>query len=370
MPEYLFPLYNLVIWDICFFLAVAGYLRSHPRYRLISNPRDSQVKYILFFLFFMYTMFTFFGGDNKRYVEFVVSAYKDEVFETFYNKLAGIVTPSVFLWKFFVYVPALYFVHKAIKNFKVNSYVTYLAFILFAMPSYGSTRAILAYSLFVYAASVLENKGWIKIPLTYLLVICCFFFHNSMAIPIGLFLLTPFFKLNKKMLLLSIVLIPVLVGMVSFSIEYLLESDMLVDTYVGTKMESNTDENRRESELAYSSMTGMIFLWMDIVTTIMLLFYCVKALYLKLLPKGMERLVKVCFLLLLFCIIVLVSGIPGRQLLATRYFGMIPFFLYIVAHHISQNKLSSHYIRLLCVALLFLRHNMMFLYSVYNYSLM
>lgn len=321
-------LYNTAIWTITL-------LVSYNKWK--KNPtmqgNGSEGIYLpLFFLFLMSSLFVFAGGDMQRYKEFAESSYLDygyrahEGLEPVYAAIAYFVHGNYYLWQMIVYGGALvltYFTLKRTDN--LNSF-TILAFILFAFPSYGLTRGVLAYSIFLFGLSFFDNQKKLLILLGIAICAVSWYFHSSMILPI---LLLPFIflKITKKRLIFLILFFPVAVLIANNYLDWIFinseqfgqSGDKLL-TYTDADFNSNYNDSFLMNLLAVLTLALVTWIVLEVVR----------------LPDRIDLsysdtiLSRFAFILLYVAFVIRASNIPNNNVIYYRYLTMIPFYIYLI----------------------------------------
>ena len=169
MSSYIYILFNLALCNLAFFVAyyhVGGYQRRKLDGNAI-NGVDNNTYRILFVIFLLYSLFTFFGGDKSGYEEMVKEAGRNGFayrlnMEDIYVWIGMIVKGNFLVWKLIVYGVSLLLCHYSLKRLGVNNLVSLLFFAGMCLMSYGATRAVLAYAVYVYGLSLIKNEKLLK----------------------------------------------------------------------------------------------------------------------------------------------------------------------------------------------------------------
>lgn len=310
-------------------------------YTSSGNSEVSKQQYIkIGLLILAYSLFTFFGGDNARYEEYVKEGYLNLLnldhlgIEPVYAVFASFSNGSLVLWKLMVYGIAIFISFVTIKKLKCNP-AALAAFSVFALSSYGTTRGVLAYSIFLFAFTFLgSNSFWQKV-LGIVLALGSIAFHSSMVLPICLIPLL-FVRITKKRFIILLLLFPLLLAIFNESFEVIFNSTGIMDSQSGYKLETYTEN-------ADSTGTGTSFLMtvhnvLDWITIAFLLFFTIKADNKNLLPKPVSYISRVSFFVFYLSQIISFSNLPNSKFLSTRYVTMIPFFIYVSWSYFINNK--------------------------------
>lgn len=330
MGENFYVLYNTLIWLFCFWVVYPRWKTSF--YYTTKGRIDKNTLIFLFILFFAFSLFTFFGGDNARYEEFVTEGYKYygqgvlDDHEPLYVELSKIADGNFILWKILVYGLALIATYYTIKRLNCNTYTTYLSFILFALLSYGATRAVLAYSVFLLGVTMFASEKKIQKCFGIIISGASITAHSSMILPLVLLPLS-LVPLTKKKVIVILLSFPISVvafnQLSSMLFEYIPALGM-----AGTKLEVYTDTDL--SIIGYNKSFLMDIRYVfDYVTVGLLLFLSIKSDVLKSVPKTIAYVIRISMWLCYCALVINFSKLPNGDIMFQRYFGMIPFFLYI-----------------------------------------
>lgn len=119
---------------------------------------------------------------------------------------------NYYLWRTIVWGVATATMMISIKRFKCNYISTYVFITLFYILSFYKLRGSLGISLFFLGYSLIyTNHSRVSLKdliIGIALVISSFFFHKSMFVPLAILVVIWFIPLNKKTLLISLILYP------------------------------------------------------------------------------------------------------------------------------------------------------------------
>lgn len=341
-----YTIYNPLIWIICFFISYKNYI-TYQRVGNVFHRNKTHTIMILFLLFFLTTMFTLRSGDDLRYREFVetLSFYYGErnfdAFEYYYYIVAELVNHNYYYWKIVVYVPALILVYVSIIRLNVNTFSTYMAFAIFCLPSYGATRGVLAYSLFLFGYSFLAKFHLKTLFLAFFIIISTRLAHSSMVLPI---VLTPlvFFKLNKKRIWLLVALFPVIVYAFNNIYPMLYTNDYFMEEQYGNKFNTYTDADKNAGAHYFSSILSTINGIYGIIAVFVMLLYSMMLDINKKLPPQISKLIHISFYIFYIALVIVFSNMIGKVAISMRYFMMIPFFLFVVwPYFLSETNICT-----------------------------
>lgn len=336
-------IYNFALQFICIVLV---YSLIKRRKELCKSTYSSEVKILCVVFVFVcaYSLYTGWGGDNKRYQEFVEGGYENfflldfSSFEELYVIIA-MYTRNFVLWKIVVYGSAIFLSIWSIKRLKADNLITLFAFALIPMSSYGSTRAVLAYSIFLLGYTFLSKNELYKQAIGLCIVFLSWKAHSSMILPI---LLTPFtfFKVTKARMYILLALFPVMVMLFNRYYLVFLDSSVLDGSISVGKYATYT-----EGEYATNvSTVGGILRFLFGFVIIPPIYYGMKGIYNKTLDEKYHKICKLSFLMAYMSWVIYFSVLDNITFF-NRYFTMIPFFLYIAMSGISLEKSVTTNIR-------------------------
>ena len=335
----LFSLFFIfLIWTLCFF-----YARKWAKKDLLgySDYRCNRSVYKHFFLLiFIYSLINSVGGDYSRYKEFVEGGYLDSFYydnfgyEKLYIYLASISRGSLFIWKIFVYGITVFLTYCSVIRFNRYGNLILLMITICILPSYGITRAVLAFSIYLLGVLTFYKDGKKYKLLGLLLILSSYGAHTSMIIPILLFPLS-FVKLTPKRLILAICLAPFIITIIN-SIPSIIES-ILGDSNSMLLYKFNTYSNEgKDAYNAYRSFLSSIYGVLDLVLIMTILYYALKSLFKKEHSSQYRHIVMICFMMAYISLIFKFSDLFASAILYQRFFNMVPFFVYFIVPEFAQ----------------------------------
>ncbi len=360
-------LYNFSLWLISYFLVFSIWKKNKYSITNISNKKQYNS---VFFTFLLFSLFTFYGGDKDGYREMVEGGYKDAAYYEFYNmesfyvSLADFVGESFLLWKLVVYGVAIFITYITIKRLKIENYSTLIAFVFFLLISYGSTRAVLAYSIFLFGFTFLDGRLYYKI-LGYAIIFSSLIFHGSMILPICLSILCEI-RLTKKRIILLIISFPFAVYLFNIIIDFVVNSTNFLTTYSGNKFD--TYANSEEIVSGSGSLLMKVYTLLNYFTFIPLLYWSLKAEVKQMLPSVLSKIVRVSFLIVYCSFLIRFSNLPNTYIIFTRYFTMMPFFLYVSFPYILNLRITTKQLIHIYPYIPLCRNILFFLMSMYYES--
>ena len=330
-------IYNFSIQLLCILIIWLQINKKQELYQESYRP-VGRLLYVFFILVFAYSMYTGFGGDNRRYQEFVEGGYQYYyIFDSFsFEKLYVIIaeyTQNFILWKIIVYGSAIVLSIWSIKRLGADNLITLCFFALIPMSSYGSTRAVLAYSILLFGYTFLYKKKIFNKILGLLIVFLSWKAHSSMILPIVLTPLT-FFKITKTRLYILLVLFPIFVLLFNHYYGVFLGTSFMEGSMSAEKFDSYTIG---EYQTQVSTVGGILrFLFGFVILPPILV--GINAVSSDTINEKFNKVIKLSFLLAYASFVIYFSELDNITFF-NRYFTMIPFFLYIVMSSIIS-KLS------------------------------
>lgn len=340
----LWVFYNVIIWLIGFIIAYTHYKNQNNSGAI--NSRSKAAIWIFYVLALLFSLYTFFGGDAQRYEEFVTSGYLDydnelvHEHEEVYVWIARFVKGNFLLWKVIVYGLALSLVYQSSKRLKCNNYTTILGFSLLAFLSYGATRGVLAYSVFVFGLSFLDDKKLLLRIIGIGIIISSIAFHSSM-LPLVLFTPLTYFRVRKSGFVLILIVLIVILSSIAGIFSGLLEN-IDIFGFSGQKLllyadELSIDVNYNRGLLIDARLYCCYGLNVWGVIKIL------KADINQELPLGIDRIGRICLYLCILSLVILASPFPGNTIVFTRYMTMINFYIFftwstLLSHDTRNNR--------------------------------
>lgn len=360
-------LYNFILASLCIII-VYSKIKANKELSRTDYKSVGNFIYILFVLVFAYSLYTGAGGDNERYKSFAEGGYKEFFytdyfgFEELYVYIA-MFTKDFMLWKMVVYGLAIVLTIWSIKRLQVDNLVTLMAFVLIPFMSYGTTRAVLAYSIFTYGYTFLHEKNIYKKILGLVIIFLSWQAHSSMILPI---LLTPFtfLKLTKKRLYLLLLLFPIVVLLFNNYYLLFLGSSSMEDSLAATKFNSYNEHEYATAVSTVGSLLRIIFGFVLIPPVIVGL----KGVYSNTIEVKFHHIIKISFLMIYMSYVIYFSELENGTFF-NRYFTMVPFFLYIAMSGISLEQSITPKVRRLYLYFVLAYVSIQLLYEFYCWIL-
>ena len=191
MGKLLSLFFIFLFWNICFFYARKGAKKDLLGYAPRKINRSLFKNFFL--LIFIFSLINSVGGDYAKYKEFVEGGYLDSFYydnfgyEKIYIYLASISSGSLFIWKIFVYGITVFITYYSVIKYNKYGNIVLLMITICILPSYGITRAVLAYSIFLLGVLTFYKDGTKYKLFGILLMLSSYTAHTSMIITILLF---------------------------------------------------------------------------------------------------------------------------------------------------------------------------------------
>lgn len=257
--------------------------------------------------------------------------------EPIYKYIIGLIDRNYLLFRIIVWGGALMLYKKTLKNLGLN--VNHTLFVMFALYIlvFSYARASLAMAVYFWGLSICitsKTNSYIGIA-----IICCSYcFHHSIIIAIAI---TPviFIKINKKILILSLIVIPLLFLLLKGTIQQIMfDGTILNNEEVQGKLELYSNR-----EISAVNWKGMIYEFSGYLTFFLPFLLCINTLYLKknnYIPIYIQILLKITFALILISVMFLFLDIQGKV-----FFYRILYMTFIPLSIITYYIYSSGYIK-------------------------
>lgn len=214
-------------------------------YNVNYELRRVEKKNITFFLvlgLFVYTLTNFVNGDYYHYYVYINNLYSvnsSRGLEPLYQHVALLFNNNYLLFRLFVWGLALFLYIKTIKRFNLSVNHTIFILIVCFFNTFSYARASLGMAIFFYGFSyfyVSDKHPLLGKILGIAFMIASIYFHRSMYILLGMFVISYFVPTNKTGLLSLLCIFPILVTGVKLLFGNLLESNSVDDEMMASKM--------------------------------------------------------------------------------------------------------------------------------------
>ena len=222
-----------------FSLALFAFIISHHWHYVLSNklriPHSNQYKAHLCWLIIgiiIYCLADFTNGDYFHYYEEV-----KRVGHSYYNNLEDIyvfiilnTNNNYIVFRCTVWLTALLLFYQTIRRVKLDPLLMLYIFAACFIFFFAYARVSLAMAIYYFGLSFIlwpiKNQNLLSKILGALLIVTCFFFHRSSLILIAatFFIFVP---INKKVLLLAVISIPIIAHIMQEYLIALFGSDMI-----------------------------------------------------------------------------------------------------------------------------------------------
>lgn len=326
-------LYNFFLQFVAIIMLFTMVHKEHIFYH-DTYKTTGRFFFFFFALVFLYSLYTGFGGDDDRYREFVEGGYQNFYyleffsFEELYVKIAEY-TNNYILWKIVVYGSAIILSIWSIKRLEADNLITLYAFALIPMSSYGTTRAVLAYSIYLFGCTFLNDNRIYKHVVGWIIIYLSWMAHSSMILPI---LLTPFtyLKITKARMYILIALFPVFVVLFNHYYLMFIDSSAIGDTMSAGKFQVYSEAGYATATSTTSSILRFLFGFVLVPPVLI----GMRGVYSETIDNRFHKVIKLSFLMVYMSFVILFSELDNITFF-NRYFTMIPFFLYIAMSGIS-----------------------------------
>lgn len=362
------------VFGLCFYNFIVFFL--YYKYKKYGDAPIPDVNYwgviLLFVLFGVYGVQF---GDYPRYADIIQDVYQDYLkysgdswlqgqhMEPLYNRLVVFCRGNYDLWRLIWYATEFIGVGYILKTIHHNNYQTLLLFACTALFSVCAGRVSWGIAFFYFGVyAFLQSQKY-----RYLFfVVLSVFAHNSMLVLIATLPLL-FFKNNKKMLLISVISIPILAGILEMLLQNFLQLSFL-NQDLAYKLENNYMQGDRVGNFGYS-IGEKIQQTVERVPLYVLILLLFKDVLLRRihLPAYSQRFLN---------IIIAIFSIAHIALLATfgsaALYGRIFYMLYIpvfILLFIDQCKIYQYKSYKWYVWSLWLAFNLNYLKAIYYYSI-
>ncbi|MDE5773660.1 MAG: hypothetical protein K2H86_04295 [Muribaculaceae bacterium] len=299
--------------------------------RRIRREPNPNLTLFMILATFIYVLTYFIDTDYFHY-ERIIDELSQRIevthIEEIYTWIGQAVFYNYILFRIVVWGSALFLFCKTVKISHTNlNHALYTLFIIF-IGIFAYARATLGMA-FAYCglALIVQNPPGIKKIFGFGLLLCSIIFHNSMALIIGVAIISLIMPLNKKTLLIS--LIGTVIGSVAITGLFIsiLTDNQLGDAYVMSKLSTYTSGNMEDDP---TTMLGKIRYFLAAAAYYLGVFFCIQSIF-KLKAKGMKvsKLQEVftkCALLIILISTLLLFLPLGVNVFAyrIRYMAMIP----------------------------------------------
>ena len=316
------------------------------RYHKIQ--RKDNLEYLLLLGGFMlFLISSFINADFFSYQGYVRGFSKQEMgyMGVLDYLILYVIGRNFIIFRMFVWWGALFLVLHTNKRFKGDNFL--VAYSLFAMflLEFSYARATLAMAVYFYGLSFLciPLKRWEKLStlLGLSIILFSYTFHRSMAF---LIVATPFvfITINKKNLIILLLLFPVAVGWLSELFFSTIDNQTISDELIMGKLEGYSDRDWTE-EL---NLKGLFLTWINYITIYaMVIVGAILAVGKKgkNLPTSYIRFIKISIIIVLIASLFLFIDIPNDifyyRILIMAVIPITLFFCYLYSKRLISNTI-------------------------------
>lgn len=234
----------------------------------------------LWFLMTLFSTFGFIGSDYSGYsylYNLMLLTHSNVHVEPFYYSLIEILPNSYTFWRFVVWGLASFFYVSALKRMKVDSkFASFVVIVVLLFSTFYYLRNSLGFAVLCYAITFFVKPMVNKINsyiIAFLLIAISFSLHKSMIVYVMLFFLS-IYPLQRKHILLSIILFPFLY----FSIT-LYASSLLQQSFISEETVSYGEMYMANIDHISPTLFGWVDLAMKKLPIIFILYIGLKHLY-------------------------------------------------------------------------------------------
>lgn len=338
---YYYIVVNIILWNALFFSLLSQLGKVQTRSICLSFSANRVYKKF-FFLFSLFAVFAFHTGDFAHYAELVIYIKKwGDIthLEGFYVWLARLLHGNYFLWRLVVWGCFFYLLYLTLKKLHRDNFLSLFLFCSILLPMSVEGRYVLGLMLFIYGfVSSLSSRGKEKF-FSILLLLCSYFLHRSIVL---LFFLIPlsFVRLNRKRIIILILLFPVFVYVFNVAVEMVLGGDGFITSLIDESARRSYIEEEQTVQQA-SKGIEVLRICQNVVYIGLLLFVVWGNL-----KRHDSRLdARVISLSFFICYIsfILASSVINNPLIFRRYFILTPYPIILIASgYFKQTFYRSH----------------------------
>lgn len=194
--------------------------------RFVNNRKGTGIVFLVIIMVLYSLFYRPINGDFWHYYIEYIGDLKYKHMEDFYYQLIEIVPDNYLLWRILIWLPAAIFIGLVFKLLKIPGNIATVSFFVFGLASYYYTRNALGLSILYFAMAIVSSTFFKKKILSYLiaitLLVTSWYLHRSMPLYIGILLLAYLLPFNRKYILCSLIIFPLINGSIT-----LISSDVL-----------------------------------------------------------------------------------------------------------------------------------------------
>lgn len=249
----------------------------------IKKTTFENKSYVFFWLIVtLFCTFNFMPGDYYSYKELYENLYRSSYafyVEEFFYYLIKSLPHSYHLWRFVIWTTSTIIIISIFKKLKCPIGFSVLVFTLLLMTYFAVPRNSLGYVVLYLAIVIIfspqKKNKFFSLCIGSILIICSFSLHKSMFMYVLLmgFALIP---IGKKIFITSLAAFPILYKSVTYISAYILLNSFANETSQESGIEYLESDFRAEANI-----NGLIQLFITRLPIFLLLFYCIRNIFLK-----------------------------------------------------------------------------------------
>lgn len=346
-----------------FLLVIVKYKHVYMSHSIVRNVNN--YKFVILYLT-LYSVFAFAEADTYHYIGLYEDLYKSQFpwhIEPAHFWIIKHLPHGYYLWRLFVWgVSAILYI-KAFKHLQIRADVTGFVIAIIMLNPFPQTRGTLGFSIMIIALAYyvpFKICNAIRVIFVIIAIVLSTFFHKSLGVYALLFPLAVLLPYNKKMIILSLILFPVLYVAI-----YTLASNILEMGFLGEQtIDRGTSYLERGSEGAYNIfgiLTNSI-IWM----ALFLYFYETTQYYIKnTCNKAIIYIQKYTYILVYVSFLFYGQNVSAFLYTRTLNFAMFPLSI-AFAYYLQNSKYSKK--RILIISLFFLNTLYEITYHIYKFN--
>lgn len=371
MLDFSFTQGSLFLSFYCLSLFAILIFVNYSRCTYLSHNRNYTSRQRTFFLIgvALFAVSCFINGDFYNYetmvhnYDFTTGARNHG--EPVYGYIIKLVHQNYLLFRIIVWGGSLLLLVEAISMIRLDVYKVVFYLIASYILTFSYARATLAFSFYYLGISFLctpYKRGLITRVAGIILVLSSYFFHHSMVVAI---VITPiiFLPSSKRILVYSIVLIPILFALLSGVINSFMAGEGIMD---GDELAGQLSFYAERAS-STANWKGKIYEWTNYLTYFIPLCIIIYHYYLKnnrTFPFYIDAFLKLAFSLTLISIMFLFLDIEGKIFFyRVLYMSFIPLSIVIYYAAINNYIRRKTYLLLLFIGLCAQMYR--FFYNIY-----
>lgn len=256
---------------IVFIAWIIAVIYNSRQFNDLCKPKSGFNYNQFFLIFLLFSVFDFAGGDWISYSQtynLLIATHREGHFEEIYAWFAYNSFSNFLVWRLYVWGLACLFLTLTIKRLRINPGFFSLLLLLIYFQFFVGGRQSLSFSLLYYGMSFIiapNGKSKFKCILIFLTFsVLAFYCHRSAIIYIVIAVIGMMFKLNKKIVLTSIIAFPFLYGSLLLLIDDFLAYGLIEESVAehGSHYINSEDYLERNT----NGLIRMVIEWIPIIT--------------------------------------------------------------------------------------------------------